>query len=97
MAEDAVAGVMEVRVGLLPDVGGCSRLPAVVGLGKGALNEVFEETETRSIITHNQSPDVGFDYSVNCYRGCAHACRRPSGGRCTSSTARAAIRSTARA
>ncbi|MGA9996451.1 MAG: radical SAM protein [Pyrinomonadaceae bacterium] len=36
--------------------------------------EVFEETETRSIITHNQSPDVGFDYSVNCYRGCAHAC-----------------------
>jgi DNA repair photolyase len=36
--------------------------------------EVFEETETRSIITHNNSPDVGFDYSVNCYRGCAHAC-----------------------
>jgi DNA repair photolyase len=36
--------------------------------------EVFEETETRTIITHNKSPDVGFDYSVNCYRGCAHAC-----------------------
>ena len=36
--------------------------------------EVFEETETRSIITHNKSPDVGFDYSVNCYRGCTHAC-----------------------
>ncbi|HEX8853893.1 MAG TPA: PA0069 family radical SAM protein [Pyrinomonadaceae bacterium] len=36
--------------------------------------EVFEETETRSIITHNNSPDVGFDYSVNCYRGCTHAC-----------------------
>jgi enoyl-CoA hydratase/carnithine racemase len=34
MAEDAVAGIMEVRVGLLPDVGGCSRLPAVVGLGR---------------------------------------------------------------
>jgi enoyl-CoA hydratase/carnithine racemase len=33
MAEDAVAGIMEARVGLLPDVGGCSRLPAVVGLG----------------------------------------------------------------
>ena len=33
MAEDAVAGIMEVRVGLLPDLGGCSRLPAVVGLG----------------------------------------------------------------
>jgi enoyl-CoA hydratase/carnithine racemase len=26
MAEDAVAGIMEVAVGLLPDVGGCSRL-----------------------------------------------------------------------
>lgn len=36
--------------------------------------EVFEETATRSIITHNDSPDVGFDYSVNCYRGCPHAC-----------------------
>src|SRR3712207_2293502 len=36
--------------------------------------EVFEETETRRIITHNRSPDVGFDYSVNCYRGCTHAC-----------------------
>ena len=33
MAEDAVAGIMEVRIGLIPDVGGCSRLPAVVGLG----------------------------------------------------------------
>ena len=36
--------------------------------------EVFEETETRSIITRNHSPDVGFDFSVNCYRGCTHAC-----------------------
>lgn len=36
--------------------------------------EVFEETATRQIITHNQSPDVGFDYSINCYRGCTHAC-----------------------
>jgi len=33
MADDAVAGIMEVRVGLLPDLGGCSRLPAIVGLG----------------------------------------------------------------
>jgi enoyl-CoA hydratase/carnithine racemase len=33
MAEDAVCGLVETRIGLLPDVGGCSRLPAVVGLG----------------------------------------------------------------
>lgn len=36
--------------------------------------EVFEETETRHIITYNDSPDVSFDYSVNCYRGCIHGC-----------------------
>ncbi len=34
MAEDAVAGLPETRVGLIPDLGGCSRLPAVVGLGR---------------------------------------------------------------
>ncbi|CAN5764663.1 enoyl-CoA hydratase/isomerase family protein [soil metagenome] len=33
MAEEAVCGLLETRIGLLPDVGGCSRLPAVVGLG----------------------------------------------------------------
>jgi DNA repair photolyase len=36
--------------------------------------EVFEETATRSIITSNNSPDIPFEYSVNCYRGCTHAC-----------------------
>jgi DNA repair photolyase len=36
--------------------------------------EVFEESATRTIINKNNSPDVGFDYSVNCYRGCTHAC-----------------------
>ncbi|MFN0083839.1 MAG: radical SAM protein [Blastocatellia bacterium] len=36
--------------------------------------EVFEETATRTIITSNNSPDIPFDYSINCYRGCTHAC-----------------------
>src|SRR5256885_6536569 len=36
--------------------------------------EIFEETETRSIISRNDSPDVAFDYSINCYRGCIHGC-----------------------
>jgi DNA repair photolyase len=36
--------------------------------------EVFEEDATRSIITENDSPDVGFKYSVNLIRGCSHAC-----------------------
>ncbi len=33
MAEDAVTGLIETRIGLVPDVGGSSRLPAIVGLG----------------------------------------------------------------
>lgn len=45
-----------------------------IGEPPAAKFEVFEETATRSIITHNNSPDVGFEYSVNCYRGCTHAC-----------------------
>jgi DNA repair photolyase len=36
--------------------------------------EVYEENETRSIISHNDSPDVAFDYSINCYLGCIHGC-----------------------
>lgn len=35
--------------------------------------EVREE-QARSAITRNQSPDVGFDRSVNPYRGCEHGC-----------------------
>ena len=34
MAADAVVGLPETRIGLIPDVGGSSRLPAVVGLGR---------------------------------------------------------------
>ncbi|HEY7090396.1 MAG TPA: PA0069 family radical SAM protein [Tepidisphaeraceae bacterium] len=29
---------------------------------------------SRSIICHNDSPDVGFEYSINPYRGCEHGC-----------------------
>ena len=35
--------------------------------------EVFEE-RAKSIISENDSPDVGFRFSVNPYRGCFHAC-----------------------
>src|ERR671932_2000413 len=28
----------------------------------------------RSILSHNDSPDVGFDTSINPYRGCEHGC-----------------------
>src|SRR3954447_20465387 len=35
--------------------------------------EVYED-HTRGILAKNDSPDVGFTYSVNPYRGCFHAC-----------------------
>lgn len=35
--------------------------------------EVFEE-EARNILAENDSPDLGFRYSLNPYRGCFHAC-----------------------
>jgi enoyl-CoA hydratase/carnithine racemase len=34
VAADAVVGLPETRIGLIPDVGGASRLPQVVGLGR---------------------------------------------------------------
>jgi len=30
--------------------------------------------KAKSIITRNDSPDIGFDYSINPYRGCEHGC-----------------------
>ncbi|MBI1827349.1 MAG: PA0069 family radical SAM protein [Planctomycetes bacterium] len=35
--------------------------------------EIYEET-SGSVLTHNDSPDLGFEWSVNPYRGCQHAC-----------------------
>src|SRR6478735_5713278 len=29
---------------------------------------------SRTIVAENDSPDVGFRYSINPYRGCAHGC-----------------------
>src|ERR671916_906733 len=34
LAADAIVGLPETRIGLIPDVGGSSRLPQVVGLGR---------------------------------------------------------------
>src|SRR3954447_20340015 len=55
MAEDAVAGIMEVRLGLLPDVGGCSRLPAIVGLGNAK-----ELIMTGKMIDGREAHRIGF-------------------------------------
>jgi len=34
----------------------------------------FLRDKTVSILSHNDSPDVGFDTSINPYRGCEHGC-----------------------
>ena len=34
----------------------------------------FFKDNSRSFITYNDSPDVGFDASINPYRGCEHGC-----------------------
>ena len=38
-----------------------------------ALLDIYEE-RSRSILSSNDSPDIGFRWSVNPYRGCQHAC-----------------------
>jgi DNA repair photolyase len=34
----------------------------------------FLRDASRTVIAHNDSPDVGFDHSLNPYRGCEHGC-----------------------
>lgn len=34
----------------------------------------LQPDSARSVITTNDSPDVGFEYSINPYRGCEHGC-----------------------
>ncbi|MBT2185750.1 radical SAM protein [Sphingobium sp. H33] len=36
------------------------------------LRTTITEERARTIITRNTSPDVGFDQSINAYRGCEH-------------------------
>ncbi|HSE36588.1 MAG TPA: PA0069 family radical SAM protein [Blastocatellia bacterium] len=39
-----------------------------------AVNTQYLKDASRSLITFNDSPDVGFDASINPYRGCEHGC-----------------------
>jgi DNA repair photolyase len=42
--------------------------------GGGRLATELLRDTSRSLITHNDSPDVGFAFSLNPYRGCEHGC-----------------------
>lgn len=58
--------------------------PAVFDDGWGTLEADFADLpplpttllrdSTRTVISYNQSPDIGFDRAVNPYRGCEHGC-----------------------
>ena len=61
--------------------------------GWGSLDELADDPSpatqvlpdrARTILAHNQSPDIPFDQSINPYRGCEHGCvycyARPSHG-----------------
>jgi enoyl-CoA hydratase/carnithine racemase len=55
MAEDAVTGLVEARIGLIPDVGGSSRLPSIVGLGNAK-----ELIMTGKLIDGREAHRIGF-------------------------------------
>ncbi|MFA7388241.1 MAG: PA0069 family radical SAM protein, partial [Thiohalobacteraceae bacterium] len=38
------------------------------------LRTILQKDTARSLINYNASPDVGFDRSINPYRGCEHGC-----------------------
>jgi DNA repair photolyase len=42
--------------------------------GRPALRTQIFEERAKSILTHNQSPDIPFSVSLNPYRGCEHGC-----------------------
>ena len=45
-----------------------------IGDGDRKLATEFFPDQTKSLITENDSPDVGFRFSINPYRGCEHGC-----------------------
>ena len=63
MAAEAVIGLVETRIGLIPDVGGCSRLPALVGLGRAKelimASKIIDGTEAERIGLVNRVAPAG--------------------------------------
>ena len=66
MAADGVIGLVETRIGLIPDLGGCSRLPALVGLGRAKelimASKLVDGTEAERIgLVNRVAPADGLD------------------------------------
>jgi enoyl-CoA hydratase/carnithine racemase len=66
MAADAIMGLPETRIGLIPDVGGSSRLPSIVGLGRAKemilTGKFVDGTEAERIgLVNRVAPPDGLD------------------------------------
>jgi radical SAM superfamily enzyme YgiQ (UPF0313 family) len=48
--------------------------PAELEEGDPRPETLYLRDHSRTIIARNDSPDIGFDASVNPYRGCSHGC-----------------------
>ena len=46
---------------------------SVAERGESPATELFRD-DSRTILSRNDSPDLGFEYSLNPYRGCEHGC-----------------------
>jgi enoyl-CoA hydratase/carnithine racemase len=79
MASDAVIGLVETRIGLIPDVGGCSRLPALVGLGRAKelilASKLVDGTEAERIgLVNRVAPAAELDGATDALAGELLAC-----------------------
>jgi enoyl-CoA hydratase/carnithine racemase len=79
MAADAMIGMPETRIGLIPDVGGCSRLPSIVGLGRAKelimTSKLVDGTEAERIgLVNRIAPAEGLDTATEALVGELLAC-----------------------
>lgn len=79
MAAEAAIGIVETRIGLIPDVGGCSRLPALVGLGRAKelimAAKVVDGTEAERIgLVNRVAPAAELDAATAALAGELLAC-----------------------
>jgi enoyl-CoA hydratase/carnithine racemase len=79
MAADAIMGLPETRIGLIPDVGGSSRLPSIVGLGRAKelimASKLVDGTEAERIgLVNRVAPAEELDAATDALVGELLAC-----------------------
>jgi enoyl-CoA hydratase/carnithine racemase len=79
MAADAIIGVPETRIGLIPDVGGSSRLPSIVGLGRAKelvmASKLVDGTEAERIgLVNRVAPAAELEATTDALAGELLAC-----------------------